>query len=195
MSSEEAPVLDEDSPTDYPEGLGPELRALRKAGGLTLEQLAGLADLSQPFLSQIENGRALPSLLALHRIAQSLGTSTYAILQPASRGESLVRHGSGKRFVLADGATSRWLTSGHNRHLAMTEIVSTPNTVLDHTSAHAGEEVIHIVTGSLTVFREGEDDVQLEPGDTLCYAAKVPHRWRSGPDGARFLIVCTPPSF
>ncbi|MDE0137587.1 MAG: helix-turn-helix transcriptional regulator, partial [bacterium] len=46
--------------------LGAALRRLRKAQGLTLQQLASRCGLSQPFLSQLENGKAMPSLMALH---------------------------------------------------------------------------------------------------------------------------------
>ena len=179
----------------YPDDLGPTLRTLRKAAGLTLEQLAEKAELSQPFLSQIENGRALPSLAALHRVARSLGTSTHAILQPDLGAQSLVRRGSGPQFILADGATSRWLVSGADHRLALTEIVSAPNVELDHPAAHAGEEVVYVLEGSITVFRDGFDDIQLDVGDTLSYAALTPHRWCSGPEGVRFLIACTPPSY
>ena len=185
----------QDERDPYPDDLGPTLRALRKAAGLTLEELAATADLSQPFLSQIENGRALPSLLALHRVAHSLGTSTYDLLQPGSVSGSLVRRKEGMRFALTDGATAHWLTSGTDHRLAMSEIVAAADVALDHTSCHAGEEIIHVLEGSLTVFLDGHDDVFLETGDTLSYAAETPHRWKSGADGTRFMIVCTPPSF
>ena len=109
----------DDGRDSYPDDLGPTLHTLRNAAGLTLDHLAATADLSQSFLSQIENGRALPSLLALHRIAHALGTTTYDLLQPAAVPSSLVRRSEGRRFALADGATVRWLTAGTDRRLAI----------------------------------------------------------------------------
>ena len=50
------------------------IRERRLARGLTLTTLASQAELSQPFLSQIENGRARPSMMSLYRIAYALGT-------------------------------------------------------------------------------------------------------------------------
>jgi len=41
--------------------------------------LAELAGLSQPFLSQVENGRAQPSMESLYRIATALGTTPQAL--------------------------------------------------------------------------------------------------------------------
>jgi transcriptional regulator with XRE-family HTH domain len=53
--------------------LGQRLQALRRGHGLTLELLAKDSGLSAGYLSQIENGQAVPSLTALQVIAASLG--------------------------------------------------------------------------------------------------------------------------
>lgn len=176
-------------------GVGRSLRALRKAANLTLEELATRCDLSQPFLSQIETGRARPSLNALHRVAQALGTTAYELMGPESEEQSVVRHGEGARYVVADGATVRFLTNRHDRRLGMSEIVAAPNTVMDHKTAHAGQEAVHLVEGSLIIELDSGDRFELKTGDTASYAATIPHTWRSGPQGARFLITCAPASF
>lgn len=55
---------------------GLHLRELRRKKGLTLQELGALADLSQPYLSQIENGkRAIPSPEILHKLAKHLDVS------------------------------------------------------------------------------------------------------------------------
>ena len=61
--------------------LGSRVRALRTQRGLTLVQLAALADLSHPFLSQLERGLARPSMASLEKIASALGTS---VVEPVS---------------------------------------------------------------------------------------------------------------
>ncbi|MFJ9906177.1 helix-turn-helix domain-containing protein [Streptomyces sp. NPDC101152] len=53
--------------------LGAAIRQLRKEPGLTLVQLARLAELSHPLLSQLERGLTRPSMPSLHRIARALG--------------------------------------------------------------------------------------------------------------------------
>lgn len=57
------------------EGIGARIRERRLARGLTLVQLAGIAELSHPFLSRIERGRARPSMVSLERIARAIGSS------------------------------------------------------------------------------------------------------------------------
>lgn len=56
------------------------LRELRLAQGLTQEQLAELASVSQPMLSQIELGQANPSLKAAQRLAAALGVSVDSLI-------------------------------------------------------------------------------------------------------------------
>ena len=60
------------------ETLGQAIRERRLARSLTLVALASEVDLSQPFLSQVENGRARPSMMSLYRIAHALGTTPQA---------------------------------------------------------------------------------------------------------------------
>ena len=73
--------------------LGGAIRERRLAHNLTLVALAEQAGRSQPFLSQVENGRAKPSMDSLHRIAQALGTTPQALfsIQPDGAPPWLIR--------------------------------------------------------------------------------------------------------
>ena len=48
---------------------------LRKAAGLTQEQLAERCGLSQQYLSTLESGKRNPTVVTLYEIAQGLGVS------------------------------------------------------------------------------------------------------------------------
>ena len=52
--------------------VGSNIRTCRTDAGLTLEKLAEMADLSWPYLSEIERGRENISLDKLARLAQAL---------------------------------------------------------------------------------------------------------------------------
>lgn len=54
------------------DGLGDRLRSRRKALGLTLAQVADRADLSIPYVSNLERGRGNPTVEALGSIATAL---------------------------------------------------------------------------------------------------------------------------
>src|SRR5882757_6077415 len=54
--------------------LGLSLRTRRKAAGRTIASVAMDAGLSVPYIANLENGRGNPTLSALHRLANALGT-------------------------------------------------------------------------------------------------------------------------
>src|SRR3954462_4852358 len=52
--------------------LGPRLKELRQAAGLSLRELARQADVSPSLISQIENGKSRPSVSSLYTFARLL---------------------------------------------------------------------------------------------------------------------------
>jgi len=176
--------------------LGAVLRRLRKAQGLTLQQLASRCGLSQPFLSQLENGKAMPSLMALHHVAQALNTTAHSLLLPQERLEtSLVRHGEGEIYQLVEGASVRFLTRGASHLMEPNEVAFDPGTATVNLG-HEGEEVIYVLEGCLRVGLEGSQPVELNRGDVYTYPATIPHTMTAaGEAGCRFLVVTSPPSF
>ncbi|WP_369681857.1 helix-turn-helix domain-containing protein [Alicyclobacillus macrosporangiidus] len=56
------------------------IRELRTLAGMSQEELARAAQVSQPFLSQIETEARQPSLRVLKRIAEVLGVSVSELL-------------------------------------------------------------------------------------------------------------------
>ena len=85
-TSEEAaePVL-----TEQRQRIGPAIRQLRQQQGLTLSDLARRTGISVSYLSRLEKGRSVPSLL-LHRLAEELGVPIGFLWRPSMRPESWV---------------------------------------------------------------------------------------------------------
>ncbi len=61
--------------------LGQKIKRLRKERILTQVELAVIVDISPVYLGFIENGRRLPSIKTLGRIAKALKTSTSELLK------------------------------------------------------------------------------------------------------------------
>lgn len=61
------------------ESLGDYLRDQRRAARLSLRQLAERAEVSNPYLSQVERGLRQPSAQVLNQIARGLRISTHAL--------------------------------------------------------------------------------------------------------------------
>lgn len=63
--------------------IGQEIRSLRQQQGLTVTQLADASELSRKVITQIEFGRANPSLRTVDKIANSLGTDLPGLIRRA----------------------------------------------------------------------------------------------------------------
>jgi transcriptional regulator with XRE-family HTH domain len=62
--------------------VGRNFACIRRAKGLTQENVAELSGFSQQYLSGLEQGRRNPSVVTLYQIAQALGVSHLDLLRP-----------------------------------------------------------------------------------------------------------------
>ncbi|MHB8470570.1 MAG: helix-turn-helix domain-containing protein [Gaiellaceae bacterium] len=159
--------------------IGQRLQTLRRAQGLTLEQLASDSGLSTGYLSQIENGAAVPSLTALHLIAAELGVELATffpearrhgtrLIRASDRHEFRVEPGSGEEYaVLAGQVHDRAFSALYARHLPGAGGSERP-------FRHLGEEFGLVMKGILRLTIEGVD-YDLGPGDWIHYSSHPSH--------------------
>lgn len=62
--------------------IGRNVRRLRVANGLTQEELSNRCDFDQRYISQVETGQRNLTVLALHELAQALGTTPVVLVTP-----------------------------------------------------------------------------------------------------------------
>jgi transcriptional regulator with XRE-family HTH domain len=168
--------------------VGARIRAMRRARGLTLEELGALCDLSHPFLSQLERGRARPSMVSLERIARALGSSQLELLAGGEETPTtLVRAEEGTRGHYAEGE-ARMLVHGTRSFHPMEFRGS--NLERGVFFVHDEDEFIHVVEGSVEVDLAEQGVSVLVEGDSLYYVGGTPHRWRAlEPGGYRLFVV------
>ena len=182
--------------------IGRELRALRRARGMTARDLAGGAGLSAGMLSKIENGQISPSLATLSELAHALGVPLTAFFRghEAARAAVHVRAGSGldvaRRGTRAGHQYSLLGHLGaHSAGVTVEPYLITLSAASDvfPTFQHEGIEFIHMLDG-VVEYRHGDGLYRLEPGDSLFFEADAPH----GPERlvtlpARYLsVICYP---
>ena len=171
----------EGSPATEASGLdqiGTRLRAMRRALGITLDQLASDSGLSAGYLSQIENGAAIPLLTVLQVIAAELGVEVSAffpddrrrgtrLVRASERDEFRVDLGSGKDYAVLAGQvherTFSALFARHKRQIAN-----------ESAFRHLGEEFALILSGQLRITIDGEVH-ELGPGDWIHYSSHPSH--------------------
>jgi transcriptional regulator with XRE-family HTH domain len=176
--------------------LGGAIRERRLAHNLTLVALAEQAGLSQPFLSQVENGRAKPSMDSLHRIAQALGTTPQALFSIQPDGAPTpqpteVRAGDPSvPTIERRGESLRRLLLPGDAPFHVVELVGLATEYLDPW-VHEGFEALYVLAGPIEVEIDGVSRT-LDTGDFVSYPASLPHRHRSSlGDAARVLLVET----
>ncbi|RKT09689.1 XRE family transcriptional regulator [Streptomyces sp. 1114.5] len=166
--------------------LGGPIRQRRRALDLTLAQVARRTGLSVPFLSQIENDRARPSMRSLQRIADGLETTAVELLASADP----VGHPVDIVLALDDAGLSpgsgvRPLVRGQRRLHALE---FTGDQQADREFLHPDDELMYVADGAAEVEADGRL-YRLDRGDTLYLAGGVRHRWRSTSPGTRVLVV------
>lgn len=177
------------------ERIGAALRSHRLAAGLTMRELAARCGLSQPFLSNIENGRGMPSVATLYRLASSLDVDVHDLL-PASDEEDVVLLRAADALHLlvadqADSATSRVLAAGRNSTLQARHFQISPGQPIGDWFEHDGEDLVIVIAGTLHIeFADGRT-FSLATGDSLWHRSEIAHRWRVGQQETTEVILIT----
>lgn len=182
--------------------IGRKLRYLRLRKKIALVDLGKHTGLSASMLSQLENGRLIPTLPTLARIAMvfDVGLEHFFEDKPARRLFSVVRAGERITFpdmpdnappgyffeVLAFGLGERAI-SAYLAEFPRRE----PEEVREH--FHEGCEFVHVLEGTLTINYQGEQNV-LDTGDSVYFDGSEQHSYRGQSDSpARALVITVPP--
>ncbi len=171
--------------------VGQAIRSLRLAQSLTLVELAARVELSQPFLSQVENGRAQPSMSSLYRIATALDTTPQALFGgPGSAAQPTLARAVDATVpaIATDGESLRRLLLSGGAPFHVVELVGLATDFLEPWQHH-GFEALYVLTGPIDVEVDGACNT-LTTGDFLSYPAQLPHRYRSAlGSAARVLLI------
>lgn len=184
---------------DYPE-MGEHLREARRTRRLSLRDLAERLGVSPSLISQIETGRANPSVSTLYAIAAELdvsldellfsdrlsATAASPVVAPADAPPGSMTHGGGPiqraadRHVirLASGVLWERLTTASEpgvEFLLVTYEVGGASSPEDAYQRHSGHEWGYVLSGKLEV-RIGFDEYVLSPGDSISINSSMPHR-------------------
>jgi transcriptional regulator with XRE-family HTH domain len=184
------------------EYLGVRLRHGRMTLGLRLRDLADKAECSESMISKIENGRAVPSLNILYRIAEALDLTVGQLFEKPSEPSGLLSRAGERPIVKIDplrsgpGLTLERLIPYDKSRLLQGSIHNVaPGGGTDGLISHEGEEVAYVLEGKVE-FMIGDAKHVLNAGDSICYRSEQPHGYNNGGEkAARMIIVNTPPTF
>lgn len=152
---------------------------LRKRRGLTLEQLAAASGVSRSMLSQIERGKANPTLAVTLRIAQAFGMNIGDLVdQPwtASRIEVIRSDDASQLFRDDRDCRIRTLSPLHmEKHVEFYEVRLAPGARLHSAPHFEGTRELLTLTQGCGRVQAGENRCELSPGDSAHYHADLEH--------------------
>ncbi len=181
--------------------LGNKLRQLRLKKKIALVDLGKHTGLSASMISQLENGKLVPTLPTLARIAMvfDVGLEFFFTDKKRKRLFSIVRANERMRFpertesptpgyffeCLAFSVQDKSLQA----YLAEFPVLK-PEEAREH--MHDGAEFFHVITGSVVIRYQDEDHV-MNKGDSVYFDSSSPHSYRGLEEGISQAIVITTP--
>ena len=169
--------------------LGEKVRELRLKRQQTLRQVGETTGLSIPLLSQVENNAVSPPVATLLRIAKALGVGiSYFFREEESRERAVVvrKHERKKTFrsIQAHHGDSGYKYEAlaytkNSKHMEPFWVEFEPKKK-EATSylRHRGEEFIFLFRGRLAFYYD-QQEIILDPGDSLYFESDVPHGFRA----------------
>lgn len=179
--------------------LGADLRALRKARGLTLVDLAARMDRSVGWLSQVERDLSVPSVTDLRHLAHHLDTPVSMLFgqaeAPADEVGLIVRKGARRHIGSSDaGLIEELLSPDLTDAFEVVHSTFLPHSEITNPVTRPTQEVGYVVSGQLDL-EIGAQRFALNPGDSFRIRAQ-PFRWINPYDAAAVIVwVIAPPVY
>lgn len=182
--------------------IGKKLRHLRLQKKIALVDLGKHTGLSASMISQLENGKLVPTLPTLARIAMVFDVGLeYFFTDRRRRGMfSVVR--SNERIRFPDNAEAPFpgyyfeCLAFHAQEKSLQAYLAEfpnmpPEALNEH--LHEGAEFLHVLEGEVVVRYEDRDHV-LRQGDSAYFDSSVPHGYRGNAEGiSKAIVITTPP--
>jgi XRE family transcriptional regulator, regulator of sulfur utilization len=175
--------------------VGPRMRALREAMGLSLRDLAERSGVSAPMLSQVERGETSPTLAVAAKIAAGLELTLSQLLRLDEGSNVAVSRADSRRHSERGGHRFEELTPplpGQRADVSLhtLEPGATTGGREDPPMHEPGSrETAVVLSGTLALIVDGSRH-ELGAGDSVTFDADLPHHFENeGEEPTRFLAV------
>jgi transcriptional regulator with XRE-family HTH domain len=180
--------------------IGIYINRLREEKNLTLRTLAKSINISPSFLSQIETGKAQPSLDTLKGIADALTTTIGSLIgeSQAPSVSPVMRSSERKHLDNIGKGVDIYLLSSLDQHKQMEPLLFKLTANADSGGSmykHFGQEFVLVIKGSLEMSLNDVVYV-LKKGDSIYFNSSTPHSFKNiAKEETEAVWVITPPTF
>ncbi len=182
--------------------IGRKLRQLRLRKKIALTDLGKHTGLSASMLSQLENGKLVPTLATLARIAMvfDVGLDHFFGHRRGQRTFAVVKQSDRIRFPERPDIPSpayffeclAYAAQAKGMQAYMAEFPPRKKTDSGE-HQHEGAEFLVVLEGAIAIWFGGAEHI-LREGDSVYFDSSEPHAYRGmGRSGARAIVVTTPP--
>lgn len=184
--------------TVEPLQLGQRVREIRLSQKLTLEEASKRTGLARSTLSKIENEQISPTFSAVSKLVAGLGIDIPQLFSTPASGPGA----GGRRDITRAGEGKPHPTPTYEHELLATEL-SQKKMIPYRTTVrarsfdnyqdwvrHNGEEFLYVLSGTVILYTEFYQPMELQPGDSAYYDCEMGHALvSSSPDDAVVLWV------
>jgi len=181
--------------------IGINIKRLREDKNITLRTFAKNADVSPSFMSQIETGKALPSLDTLKKIANCLSTTVGNLIgenQAAAGSTPIMRSAERKHLDRIGAGINMYMLTSPDPNKQMEPLLFKLDPKASsgsHTYRHFGQEFVMVLKGMLEITLNDAVYV-LKTGDSIYFNSSTPHAFKNtGKEETEAIWVITPPTF
>ncbi len=175
------------------------LKAFRLANHMTLKQLAQKAGCTDAYLSQLERGRANPSIMILKKIASALKVKVvdFFLENDQEENEVVLKENERININFKQGDAKIQMLVRHIRDKRMQPFYTTiePQGGSKGAYSHIGEECGIVLKGQLEIKLNGRTYL-LKKNDSFYFSSQEPHSWfNPGRTQTVVIWVVSPPTF
>ena len=179
--------------------IGARIKSIRLEKGILLKDLANKCKISSSMLSQIEKGNANPSLNTIKAIAQVLEIPIFKFFLEPELNEYTINilKKQDRKIILTNEVTYELISPEGSKQIeCMKMILNKKNSESSaKPSAHKGEEIAVVVKGKVKV-TIGDENCEMEKGDSIQIPSLIPHKWTNLHDEESIILFSVaPPGF
>lgn len=156
------------------------LKGLRDVLELSVDDVAGVCDISREKYLELESGTVDISVSVLHRISQAYGVELTTLMfgdEPKMSSYFVTRKGKGISVERTKAYKYQSLAAGFSKRKAdpfMVTVHPKPDNESIYQNSHAGQEYNYVISGRMQIQINGKDII-LEEGDSIYFNSELPH--------------------